>query len=574
MSKYSSDKAKAEDYFAQTCLSIYNGVINVALCLYMLLFPLILHDYYFDILETKYHCFLAISLAMAGVLLLLSLAMSFVDLKEYRGEHVKAVFASLSPKNWKSTFRAEDAALLAYGLFAAISTLQSRYTYEAFWGNEGRYSGLFLILIYIMVYFIISRIAKPREWYLQLFLISGMIICIFGMTDYFQMDLLNIRGKMSHEQSIIFTSTLGNINSYTAYVGLIAGIAAGMFCMEKNALKCCWYYACTFISLVAIIMGCSDNTYLSIFAILVFLPFFLFRNREGILRYLILLATFGSAVQTVLWVDQKYADIVIPQNGLFLFFKKIPHYHFLVLGLWVLSALWAGGIWLARKKQAEAAGKKDGLQKGDEPYKECKILVFAWACFCVLSIAAALALFCDANFLGHADRYGSIGQYLIFDQNWGNSRGYIWGKSWDLFKRFTLRAKLFGYGPDTFGILTHNHIYGDMIEVTGFYYDNAHNEYLQLLITNGLTGFTAYLAFLAALMFRLVKKMAAGAPWRTLKSKNSLPDSGSVMLMGICCAVLAYLFQAVVNLNLPIVAPMAWLLWSIGEALCRKEDTM
>lgn len=39
--------------------------------------------------------------------------------------------------------------------------------------------------------------------------------------------------------------------------------------------------------------------------------------------------------------------------------------------------------------------------------------------------------------------------------------------------------KLFGYGPDTFGILTTQKFFGDMIDTTGLLFDNAHNEYLQ-----------------------------------------------------------------------------------------------
>ena len=73
----------------------------------------------------------------------------------------------------------------------------------------------------MVVYFVVSRFWKVQGWILQLFLISGMIMCVIGITDYFQLDLLDFRGKIKPEQSTIFTSTVGNINTYTAYVAII-----------------------------------------------------------------------------------------------------------------------------------------------------------------------------------------------------------------------------------------------------------------------------------------------------------------------------------------------------------------
>ena len=44
------------------------------------------------------------------------------------------------------------------------------------------------------------------------------------------------------------------------------------------------------------------------------------------------------------------------------------------------------------------------------------------------------------------------------------------------------------------------------------------------------------------------------------------------MIAGAYSAVLCYAFQAIININLPIVAPMMWLLLSAGVAAGRKKD--
>lgn len=87
-------------------------------------------------------------------------------------------------------------------------------------------------------------------------------MCLIGITDYFQMDVLGFRGLIKPAQSAIFTSTVGNINTYTAYVALLMGMASAMFTTSKNLLKTVWYYSCMVITFFAIIMGCSDLPHL------------------------------------------------------------------------------------------------------------------------------------------------------------------------------------------------------------------------------------------------------------------------------------------------------------------------
>ena len=115
--------------------------------------------------------------------------------------------------------------------------------------------------------------------------------------------------------------------------------------------------------------------------------------------------------------------------------------------------------------------------------------------------------------------------------------------------------KLFGYGPDTFGILTTGNFFSDMLQsAQGQLFDNAHNEYLQYLVTIGALGLLTYVAFLAA----AGRRMIAG------KNENGY-------IVGCLFAVLCYVVQALVNLSLPIATPVMWLLLSVGMAACRNS---
>ena len=127
----------------------------------------------------------------------------------------------------------------------------------------------------------------------------------------------------------------------------------------------------------------------------------------------------------------------------------------------------------------------------------------------------------------------------------------------ELYGRFSPMHKLFGYGPDTFGILTITSIYDEMVEATGQIFDSAHNEYLQFLLTIGPVGLAFYLVFQVTACRKMIKC------WNK--------EQGTAAF-GCVCAIICYAAQAVVNLNLPIVAPVWWVLLTIGVANARSID--
>ncbi|MCD8083035.1 MAG: O-antigen ligase family protein [Clostridiales bacterium] len=526
-----------KDGFAETASSIISGTISVFMLLLAVVFPLIYHDTYVDILETKYQCYYMIVLVMSVALLVIGLVLLFIDLKEYGGEHAGGLFSRLKPEHWKETFCLADVAVLLFWVCSVISTLQSEYLYESFWGNEGRYSGLFLLTLYVLAYFLISRFWKAPGWILQALIISGLIMCVIGITDYFQMDILDFRSRINPKQSTLFTSTVGNINTYTAYVGIMMGFEAALYAGETDQKKMVWYYVNMAICFVAIIMGCSENAYLAIGALFAFLPFWLFRTRRGVCRYLVILSTFATAVQITDWINQVFAEVVVGLDSVFEMLAGFGGLLPVVILLWAATAVFY--YFFCREGNGE---KKTGAWP-----------VRAWSAFLLLCIAALLFMLVDANAMGGGSRYGALGQYLVFQDSWGTNRGYIWRKSAELYSQFPILHKLFGYGPDTFGILTTYNIRTDMVETTGQIYDSAHNAYLQYMLTIGITGMLTYILFHVSALWRMAKKLAK-----------------SPYVVACLFAVLCYDFQALVNLDLPIATPIMWFLLSTGMAFAGK----
>lgn len=530
---------KKETLFIRKYKSMMNESVEIAIFVLVTVFPLIFHNAYYDILGTKFRCYTLCILILSGAVLLLSLFMMGLDLKNFHGIHTRSLLSRMHPCNWEKAFCATDAMLLAFWLVALISTLQSRFTREAFWGNEGRYSGLFLLTLYVISYFLISRFWTLNGHLFDLFLASGMIMCALGITDYFQMDVLNFR---SDTPSSIpsFTSTIGNINTYTAYVGMLLGFAAAMFALEKTVRRAIWYYICMVITLFAIILGRSDNAYLSLAAIFIFLPFVLFNNKKGIWKYLVILATLFTVLQAICIMNQRFADRVLGVYGVFHIIKSFKGLPFLTLALWASVIIFGLYCWKCEKKETPISVHK---------FK----LVHVWAGLMLIAFLAICLLLFDANRGGQEEKYAALSSYLIFNDRWGSGRGYIWKKSLWLYNRLTPMGKLFGCGPDTFGCLVNKTIVFQMQNDTGMFFDNAHNSFLQYLVTIGLLGLTFYLLFLAASFIRL------------FQNRENNP-----YILGTLVAVICYVSQSLVNLDVPLVTPTMWLLLAMGMAACKK----
>lgn len=549
MTNHKKAASGLSDTFMTTSSGLINGVLGVGLFLLLVVFPLICHNSYRDILETKYNFYRRCTLSMLAVVLILAVILAVIDRMEFKGIHTRHFFSKIIRANKKSPLFVADAAVLVFWVSSVLSTILSPYTKAAFYGNKGRFSGLLLLSLYVASYYLISHFWKPKEWYAELFLASGTVVCIIGITDYFQMDILGFHKVIDPSQIAIFTSTIGNINTYTAYVGLVMGFAAAMFALEDSPIKMAWYYFCLCAAFTAIIMGCSDNAYLSMAALFGGLPFLLFKTRKGILRYLIILATFFSIIQIIDGANLLFPERVLGLESLFLIIVNFRGLPFVVLFFWLLAAVYSFAV---------KSGDTGAVRTPKKPIPPILLggpkTVRAWAILMAAGIGMLCFMFFDANAANHANRYGSLQSYLVFNNNWGTNRGYIWRKSLELYQEFPLIQKLFGYGPDTFGLLTKETILEEMVAATGQLFDSAHNSFIQYLLTIGLAGTAGYLAFLIAAMYCMAKN-----------------QSKEIYIFGALFAAACYTLQSTVNIDLPIVTPALWLMLSIGMAGCRAS---
>ena len=125
----------------------------------------------------------------------------------------------------------------------------------------------------------------------------------------------------------------------------------------------------------------------------------------------------------------------------------------------------------------------------------------------------------------------------------GARRFLVWKESLTLVPTYWLS----GSGPDTFG-----EAYHAVFPVRDEFFNKAHNEYIQILITQGIPVLLCYLT----LYFYTIKKSIN--EFKRMYLKKDLKFD--YLYIGLFIAVIGYLFQAIFNISVIDVAPFFWMI--------------
>ena len=531
-----------------------NVIVGLWVMAMFTIFPLIYNDFYFDILQTKYYTVLTLSIIMILALIVIcGFAGGF-----------KNFFDNLNKKGFVVWFKEEfsiwDICIMVFWLMSALSTaFAGRFIMESITGDKGRYSGLLLISIYVILYFTVSRMFSFGKVYFTVFLAVSIPVCLFGYTDYFNMDILGFKEKISPEQWPIFTSTIGNINTYTAVLAFYIAIAGTLFITTpfksdngrgESIGKIVFYYVIMLMNFIALAMGTSDNGYLTLAAFFGLVPFVAFRTMEGVRRFILTIFTYLLGIKIIQLINISYAGKVLGISGLYDFISGFKYLDLIIVALAIVVII----MYVLEYRKKEKRRDNEVLLRS---------LRYIWLAILVIIFAAIvfMGMKINSDVTAAKEKYGALADYFVFNDSWGTFRGYIWKAAVEEYMKFPLLHKIFGSGPDTFGLYIGLLRNEEMTSVTGQFFDATHNEYIQFLFT---LGPIATIAYILALILPSVEALRTRLFY--LRDNTMLP-----YLYACAIAVICYATQAVVNLNLPVVTPFLWIFLSIMVAILRDK---
>ena len=400
-------------------LNASNVIVGLWLLAMFTIFPLVYNYYYYDILQTKFYTVVILTVLMILALIVIS---GF-------GGGFKTFFDKLNSKDFFTWFKEEfdiwDICIMVFMVMTVLSTLfAGQFIRQAVTGENGRYSGLFLISLYVAIYFILSRLFSFSKVYFTVFLAISIPICLFGYTDYFNMDILHFKENIDAAQWPIFTSTIGNINTYTAVLAFYIAISGTLFITSpldngknkgESVGKLVFYYLIMLMNFIALAMGTSDNGYLTLAAFFGIMPFVAFRSMEGVRRFVLTIFTYLLGIRIIKLINTVYSDKVLGISGLYDFISDFKYLD-LVIVLLLIAVI---AMYFAAYKNKKNAKDNEAL---------LKTLRYIWLGILVVVFLGLifLGVKINSNVAEATAKYGSLANYFIFNDSWGTFRGYIW----------------------------------------------------------------------------------------------------------------------------------------------------
>lgn len=479
-------------------------------------------DRYFSILSDRAWFFRTVTFVMAGALLIERLIRRLL----HDGRKKAGVPGGSGDSIRK--IPPEYLFLGAFLLVSAVSTFLSEYQAKAWNGEAGRLQGLSMWILYGVAFFCVAHCFTPKRRHLYLFFVSGAVAAAWGICDYMGPGLSWWLLEVKETQKEMFTSSIGNINTYTAFIAICFSLSGAYIIHEKQAGENAWAALAFafFLFSVALVTGRSDNAVVGILAFFLAMPLAIDDTRQ-MGRYLTLLGFFIIALPFTGVLSQYTTNPYISgKEGMLLIvsMNEGAAPYMVILGCSLISI--AISLWVKGK-----------------PMREFKGL---WAVFLAVLAVMFAAVFIQANLYDLAGRYGAAGKYLKLNDDWGTYRGLCWRLAHESYGRFPLIKKLVGSGPETFGIIMEQEHYQAMVSGCGQIFDSPHNELIQHLFCTGILGSVCYYGFLASCFVKGIRQNAA--------------KKASAM------AILVYTAISLVNISVPITQPYLILLaaWCSG----------
>lgn len=568
---------------------LQNGITTLFLIYMGVAYPLIMHDRYFDITLTKYRAFY-IPLCIYAVLMVLAVLVDVLWRDENSGKrqhgsagHVGASAGEVQGHGHIGRLRrfgdshslmAMDIFMAAFVLANVIAFFMSGNKAAAYTGEDGRRCGLQFILLALFLYVCMARYCRIRRYVAVVFLLAGSFVGVVGICQFLGHDFLGLREGLMQSIRSIYISTFGNIDIFASFLCVLVPVAAGAYISvsgnERIVIRICAMIT-VFIGTGAVIISNANLAYAGVGgAMIVAWIWASYRGRIREFADVCLVMACGVLGISIMLgrTDNGYSEL----DGLSCFVsdsRMVWIVSVVVLIVWVVIRL--ASKWTVKFREKAALAVSVGVS---------------------LAGIVAVVIYAVHNHMG----------IFSFEDSWGNYRGFVWRRLMEAYSDFSVPQRLFGYGNESVKAIMTDRYYDDMMNTVGVIYDNAHNEYLQYLITTGIFGAVSYVGLLVTTGGALVRTAASGAAMnenesmssqsaeKRSKEKAASRDSrtvrGSKTGTGLECllgyaedegsmitvllGITGYAVQAFVNLNQSLTTPYIFLLIAMAGGLCRR----
>lgn len=202
-----------------------------------------------------------------------------------------------SVKNKRIKPNIPDFFILLYLLFCIVSTILSSDHYNPIFGKDGRKEGLIVIITYIMIYFNCKRFEKKDIIKLIRFL---FYVVIFQSV----LGIVQVSFRILGRWGVMASGLCGNPNFFGSFNCLFCLLATCLYIFEKKDKL---YLITAIFSYIGLLLAESSGPFFSFALILFVILIYVFKNKEKLKKYMILLTIFVLSFP-VIQVGNRYID--------------------------------------------------------------------------------------------------------------------------------------------------------------------------------------------------------------------------------------------------------------------------
>ncbi len=488
-------KAKAKQAVKELLsLRFVKEILVVYLFLILVIYPLYYENGYVGIGRAKWHFFRVVTyyidsdpFPIPTFLVFLLLAFIWYQVDLIRRKEALSF--------WKTNVTTTDWFVLAYLVFALISTALSPYKDFIIWGYEGWNMGIIAQFAFCALYFFVSRFWRWDTLMLSLYLGTSTIVNLLGVLNRFQIDPLGMYEDMPYDVVFEYLSTLGQRTWYSSYVMIVFPIGLFIYWQaEKKWVRIASLFY-IIIGFMTAITQDSDSAFFALFATILTLFSFSFDNNKHMKRFLEIMVIMLLSWRVIGFLQTAFPDNAVELGDFMMFGSKSP-LMWIPIAFFILLYL--------------VFSKLDKDEKIDvSSLKPVRTIILALTVIGISGLVVYIVLNTKQLL---PENLRSDNMYLLFNSLWGNNRGMNWRLTVDAVKQTALHDPIrfiFGCGPDAF----YNTLYKYHADELRAEYGNtificAHNEWLNSIVNIGITGGIAYLGIFVSAFVLFAKKVS------------------------------------------------------------------
>lgn len=533
-------------------LNIFGDAMSTVVEIYILLILTVMPFYFTDgygrIGTNKYQFFHGVTIAMGVIFLVVCVFAILTDgcakigKPKGRKKTDKATVLLWIRKNISLT----DRFAVLYGVALILSYLHTAYKADTPYGNawagsNGWYMGFSTQMMFLAIYFVISRCWNPKKWIIGTGVAASLCVFLLGYLNRFSVYPI----KMAYANAS-FISTIGNINWFCGYaVTVFFGVLYYWWAdREKKAWAKSVLAVYSVAGFGALTTQGSSSGLLALMILCVTFYLLSAQNGEKMQRFWLMMILLGATCTATVLLRYTLGDRFQHKDALTdIFTHSIFPAVVLVISvvMFVLVCGWN--------------------RKGNYPQK-----AFIWVGKAGLAAGVLIFVFVVAGILINTLAPGSLGKLsevsiFTFNEGWGSHRGATYMAGVQTWLDQDLWGKLLGVGPDCMAMYIHggsnqemlsmvHRIWGESTMLT-----NAHCEWLTIMVNVGVLGVIGFAGMISSAVVRFIK-------------------AGNTNVIAAACgmSILAYTLNNVVSFQQAMSTSTMFVILGIGEACMRKDN--